>query len=481
MAKKKIQSDTETVQKTKGQVFTPPKMVNAMLDWCGYYGPDILGKHVADNSCGDGAFLVQVLHRYIQAARQEGLNDIAIRRHLHIYIHGMDCDREAVERCRAQLDEVAAGYGFTGIRWKVYYMDSLLCRLFDGMMHYVVGNPPYVRLHNIQGITSDIVHDYTFTDKGAVDLYLAFFELGLRMLHPDGQLCYITPVSWIYSKTGKPMRDYIMKHKNLIELVDLEHHQVFTGVNTYTLVTRLAGKPMDGPFLYARYNPITEIKQEVTQFSLEDVCIGDSFVLGETDTLHLLRSINEAPQNPDIRVRNGFATLADSVFIGESVPESAYTIPVLKASTGKWARCFFPYDGEGKPIPLSELRKDRTLSKWLTANQSQLKNRDIRKDEWWLFGRSQAISCVAMPKLAVNALIRELADLRVEFVERGSGIYGGFYITATDEQQLESVREALQTDRFLHYVQCLKKYKSSGYYTFSAGDIERFLHYCFPT
>lgn len=478
MAKKK---NSDTIQKTKGQVFTPVEMVNAMLDWCGYEGSQIIGRHVADNSCGDGAFLVQVLRRYLQAARTENMNDMTIRSHLQIYIHGMDCDREAVARCRERLNEVAAEYGFTGIRWKIYYMDSLACRLFDGMMHYVVGNPPYVRLHNIQGIASDIVHDYTFTDKGAADLYLAFFELGLRMLHPDGQLCYITPVSWIYSKTGKPMRQYIMQQQNLLELVDFEHHQVFTGVNTYTLVTRLSGKPVDGLFSYARYNPVTGVKQYVTELSLQDISIGDGFVLACPEALQLVREINDATPNPNIRVRNGFATLADSVFIGENVPDSPYTIPALKASTGKWSRCFFPYDEESNPVSLAELQKHHALASWLHEHQQELMNRDIRNDEWWLFGRTQAIASVSQPKLAVNALVRDIADLKTAFVERGCGIYSGFYITAADNQQLVQIRNTLHSENFLHYVRSLKKYKSGGYYAFSAGDIERYLHYYIPS
>ena len=477
MAKKKIQTDSENIQKVKGQVFTPAVMVSAMLDWCGYYGSQILGRHVADNSCGDGAFLVQVVCRYLEAARAEGLNDMTIRRHLQIYIHGMDCDREAVGQCRVRLDEVAAAFGFTGIRWKVYYMDSLSCRLFNGMMHYVIGNPPYVRLHNLQGITSELLHDYTFTDKGAVDLYLAFFELGFRMLHPEGQLCYITPVSWIYSKAGKAMRKYIMQQRNLLEIVDLEHHQVFDGVCTYTLVSRFSGSSCGPMFRYARYNPETGIKQAVDDLSLSEVCMDDCFCMADKETLKLVRAIDNATTDTGIQVRNGFATLADSVFIGESVPDSPYTIPVLKASTGKWSRCFFPYDSEGRPIPLEVLRKHRTLSKWLTANQSKLKDRDIRQVGWWLFGRSQAVNSVAQPKLAVNALVRDQADLKVSFVEPGQGVYSGYYVTAEDSSQLQRIHEVLMDDTFIRYIRSLKKYKSGGYYTFSAVDVSRYLHF----
>lgn len=481
MAKSIIQNEGIPGQKTKGQVFTPATMVNAMLDWCGYAGERILCRHVADNSCGNGAFLTAVVERYLLAARAAGLADAGIRRQLQLYIHGMDSDREAVAQCRRQLDAVTARHGITGVKWRVLYMDSLACRLFDGMMHYVVGNPPYVRLHHFQGITTELVHDYTFTDKGAADLYLAFFELGLRMLHPDGQLCYITPVSWVYSKAGLAMRRYIMEQDNLLELVDLGHHQLFAGVTTYTLVTRLAGRPTGKPFSYTRYLPETGCRQHVADLTLSDVSIGDTFCLADTGTLALLRSVSLAPANPSICVRNGFATLADSVFISDSLPESPFVIPVLKASTGQWSRCFYPYDGEGRPLSLKVLKRHPSVAGWLAVNRERLTQRDVRGDSWWLFGRSQAISSVAQPKLAVNALVRDLPDLKVGFADSGCGVYSGYYITAGSAARLDEIRAALQTDAFIRYVRALKKYKSGGYYTFSAGDVERYLHYCFPS
>ena len=44
-----------------GQVFTPEYLVNNMLDYIGYIGSDIIRKHIIDNSCGDGAFLKQIV------------------------------------------------------------------------------------------------------------------------------------------------------------------------------------------------------------------------------------------------------------------------------------------------------------------------------------------------------------------------------------------------------------------------------------
>lgn len=103
-------------------------------------------------------------------------------------------------------------------------MDSLACRFYNGMMDYVVGNPLYVRVHHLNGITYDLLQECPFSGKGMTDLYLAFFDLAFRTLKKGGQLCYITPVSWIYSKAGQKFRQFILRERNLVELVDMGHH-----------------------------------------------------------------------------------------------------------------------------------------------------------------------------------------------------------------------------------------------------------------
>ena len=55
---------TLTNEKLKGQFYTPEFIINNILDLAGYYGESIIRKHVIDNSCGDGAFLVLIVTRY---------------------------------------------------------------------------------------------------------------------------------------------------------------------------------------------------------------------------------------------------------------------------------------------------------------------------------------------------------------------------------------------------------------------------------
>ena len=64
-----IQNGDKMISKTKekGVVYTPQYIVKIILDQANYKGEKILRKHVIDNSCGDGAFLVEITNRYIEA------------------------------------------------------------------------------------------------------------------------------------------------------------------------------------------------------------------------------------------------------------------------------------------------------------------------------------------------------------------------------------------------------------------------------
>ena len=82
-----------------GQVFTPLEIVNDILDASGYKGEYILKKYVIDNSCGDGAFLVAILNRYIEAYKAKHNNLTGIEEELREYIHGIEIDPNIYEAC----------------------------------------------------------------------------------------------------------------------------------------------------------------------------------------------------------------------------------------------------------------------------------------------------------------------------------------------------------------------------------------------
>lgn len=249
----KINEKKGRKEKRIGQVFTPNYIVNAILSYCDYMGPSILGKHIIDNSCGNGAFLVNIVQRYIDEADAVGLGKHELSRHLSTFVHGIDIDAQAYKACLDNLNRLAAAHGLEGIQWDIYNEDALTCKKFDGKMDYVVGNPPYVRVHHLAQ-SYDEVKKYTFAHGGMTDLYLAFFELGFKMLSPNGELCYITPSSWLTSIAASNMRRFILKQKNLVELVDLEHFQAFENVTAYTMISHFKKSKGEGSFNYYTFD-----------------------------------------------------------------------------------------------------------------------------------------------------------------------------------------------------------------------------------
>lgn len=132
-----------------GQVFTPINIVNDVLDAAGYLGENILKKHVIDNSCGDGAFLIEIINRYINNYEKKNGTLAGVENDLKKYIHGIEMDKEIYEACIENLNELVNNKGLGKITFDILNEDSLKVESFDKKMDFVLGNPPYVRVHNL--------------------------------------------------------------------------------------------------------------------------------------------------------------------------------------------------------------------------------------------------------------------------------------------------------------------------------------------
>lgn len=59
--------DPET-RKALGEFYTPPEVVEFILDYVGYQGPGIAAKRLLDPACGSGTFLIHALKRYLEGS-----------------------------------------------------------------------------------------------------------------------------------------------------------------------------------------------------------------------------------------------------------------------------------------------------------------------------------------------------------------------------------------------------------------------------
>ena len=474
--------------KNKGQVYTPISIVNMMLDYAGYIPSlHIIDKHVMDNSCGDGRILGEVVKRYIQVADKIMDGEI-IRRNLGKYIHGIEYDSGVRWECIEYLNSILKEHNLEPIIWDIRCGNALDLTIADPYLYnmdYVFGNPPYVRMKNIKKADEtnedyQILKKYSFAEKGMSDLYLAFYQLGMTMCkNGSGVMCYIAPSAWINSQSGKTMRGYIRNSKFLSSVIDFEHTQVFDGATTYVMITLFEMIPHK----FVRYDKYDDDTKEYYPDKIipyERLFVDDRmFFVSESD-YEVIKEVFK-PHKKLVEVKNGYATLADDVFI-DNLPEfEHYTIPVVKGSTCTLKRCLFPYDKDLKLIPLETIKEtDPKVYEYLLENKETLQKRDYDskgiEDTWHSLGRSQGLKDTYTKRIGINTLVREPKNLRMYYLNEGFGIYSGLYIKT--DLPVERICEVLDGSwAFIDYVKSLRKYKSGGYYTFSSKDLEKYLNY----
>lgn len=460
--------------KQHGRVYTPDYLVKVILDFGGYDKPNILKKHVIDNSCGDGAFLTEIVRRYCAFFLTQKQDLSKLKHELETYIHGIELDAVECDKCILNLNKVVEEYGISKVKWDITNADTLTVDRFNAKMDYVVGNPPYVRVHNLEE-SYEIVKKFKFAEGGMTDLFIVFFEIGFNMLAKGGLMCLITPSSWLGSLAGTHLRQYIYTHQNLSGVIDLEHFQPFEAT-TYTFISRFSKSKKNSQIDYYTFDGEKLKAKFQEKLSYSDIQIGKNFYFSKKTHLSLLNNIKTTYGYPYVSVKNGFATLADKVFIGD-FDFTEGTIDILKASTGKWSKCIYPYDKKGKPLPLKDFMNNTEAYNHLLSHQDKLsKSRDIEDDKfWYLFGRTQALKDVSKVKYAINTLIKDKGSIKLECVPQGAGIYSGLYILTDIE--FETIKQLVYSEDFINYIKLLKNYKSGGYYTFASKDLEQYLNY----
>ncbi len=467
----KMETMAVSTQKLNGRFYTPEFIVKNVLDLSGYYGQTILRKHAIDHSCGDGAFLVAIVNRYCKEFLKNCSDLVLLTEELSIYIHGIEIDETEVKRCIENLNSTVKQYGLNNVVWDINCADTLTVDKYNGKMDFVLGNPPYVRVHNL-GSSFDYIKKFSFAQSGMTDLYIVFYEIGLKMLNENGVLGYITPSSFFNSLAGKYMRLHLVNNNLLDKIADLKHFQAFDAT-TYTTIAILKKNRQKTTTDYYQFKD--NFPYYIDTLSVEDYYICDSFYFAPKNNLQELKNILTLNVAKDhFVVKNGFATLADKFFIGEFDFEE-FTIPIVKASTGKQYKCLFPYKN-GRLVSYEKLTANSTIKLYLETYKEQLLKRSLEKNSgWYGFGRTQGINDVYHCKYSINTLIKTQSDLKLIKCDKGVGVYSGLYIVTQVEES--TLREMLYSNDFVSYISLLGKYKSGGYYTFSSKDLKNYLEF----
>jgi hypothetical protein len=105
----------------------------------------------------------------------------------------------------------------------------------------VIGNPPYVSALGLKKILnreeySALKLNYE-TAKGTVDLYIYFFEKGIKLLKKGGILSFISPNRYLSASYGEELRRFIYKNAIIHSIIDYSDVKVFSEASTYPVLT----------------------------------------------------------------------------------------------------------------------------------------------------------------------------------------------------------------------------------------------------
>lgn len=97
----------------------------------------------------------------------------------------------------------------------------------QGGFHAVVGNPPYVRQELIKEYKPQLKRGFPDSYDGSADLYVYFYDQGLRLLKPGGRLSYVVTNKWMRANYAEGLRG-IFADKAWVEFVaDFGHAKKF--------------------------------------------------------------------------------------------------------------------------------------------------------------------------------------------------------------------------------------------------------------
>jgi len=484
--------------KILGQVFTPKWIVNEILDLIDYQGSKILDKYILEPSSGDGAFLNEIVKRYIESCKNNHLQNNIIKERLEKYIFAVELDETEYKKSIANLNYLVLQFGINEqVNWKIFNENTLdFYKNYIGFFDYVVGNPPYIRIHNLDLTTREILKNEFQFSKGTIDIYLSFYEMGFKLLKEDGYLGYITPNSFLHNSSYQSFRDYLKREKTLKTLIDFKANKIFKGFSTYTAITIFRKNNKSDFFEYKELIiDKIELKNKINFNSLSKL----DWSFTDVENENFLRNL-EKDKNSTVKdffdVQYGFATLRDKIFIQKTIPfddnlvyfngsliEKGLLKKVVKGSKYKGIvdeneKIIFPYELiDNRYIPISEDKLKKQYPKtyqYFLKNRDELERRDLNKETiWYEYGRSQGVQTIHQEKIVLSTLVNGKIDFfKVPYdVLMYSGIFIVKNKSFSDWKVIENV---LKSEEFYKYIRLTGKDFSGGYKSVTSKQIKNF-------
>ncbi len=407
---KNFDESVDLYSQNNGEIFTRPWVVELILDLVDYSpNLDLAEKTIVEPSCGTGVFLEQIVYRLSKSLKKHNRSLLSASKSIMAWdlIEGnSEASRKLVQKVLVNegWDKVeSSAIAATWVRTGDFLEQPQAIQIAD----YVVGNPPYVRLEEVDPIKLAKYRATLKTMGGRSDLYIGFFEIALQMLKPNGVLGFICADRWMKNQYGKKLRQMITSSYSVDATLILHDVDAFEEeVSAYPAISILRngkqGKSLiaDTSSEFGELQAATLLKWRSS--SPDELLQVDglkasylphwfdsegSWPWGSPARMQLLEELNSKFQplesaETGTRIGIGVATGKDEVFVVKSAPvEESRLLPLAmnrdtKSGHMNWSGSLLvnPWESDGSLVNLTDYPK---LKAYFEIHHEKLINRNV--------------------------------------------------------------------------------------------------------
>lgn len=225
---------------SKGVVYTPPMLVDFLIDQVLPLDANTLSWKILDPACGSGIFLVGAFKRLIQCWRLANDWEQPTYRDLQLIlknsIFGIDKEAEAVlvtafSLCIALCDELEPLIIWNELKFDNLqdsnlqgrdFFEIIECEKFNNHFDLVIGNPPFDS--KLTTTAAERIEEAEVKDRPKLpdsQLALLFLEQSFRLARKDSTVCLIQPAGpLLYNGNALSFRGYLFERFDINQVFD---------------------------------------------------------------------------------------------------------------------------------------------------------------------------------------------------------------------------------------------------------------------
>lgn len=391
--------------------------------------------------------------------------------------------------------------------WKLNFSEVFESR---GGFDVVIGNPPYVKVQNLD---SQSVQTYKATYSSAVgkfDLYVLFIERLFSLMNKDGLGVYIQPHRFLTADYGKGVRKFLYENHGIKQFINFGVEQIFETGTSYTGIFFYSANNSQVMYSFVDEPDLRSIEFIETTYDLLEDTDAWNFPSNKYQSAILAKIYKQANSLGSIAegIYQGIVTVGDDIFImqGEIKDNLFYGYskalanrvqieadlmkPTLK---GENIRRYFPLssnifvffphyldsDGNTKPFEESELKEKYPLGyEYISKFKKELSVKKVRYKTnpkyWYSLHRSRDMKIFEQSKV----LTPQLQNFP-NFTLDTNGFYpdaGGYSIIlkGASPEKYKSLLAILNSKVLWFFIKSTSTPFNNNYYYFKTNYLKNF-------